>query len=59
MSTKVLSGSDDELARLKRNSLKLIAPHDIERTLTTFERLYRGETVTDPVTDVSLDESAS
>jgi hypothetical protein len=44
---------------MKRNSLKLIAPHDIRRTLTTFERLYRGEAVTDPVTEVSLDEQAS
>lgn len=57
--TTVLTASEDELARMKRNSLKLIAPHDIESTLTTFERLYRGETVTDPVTEVSLDESAS
>ncbi len=57
--TMVLTASDEQLTRLKRNSLKFIAPHDIERTLTTFERLYRGETVTDPVTEVSLDESAS
>lgn len=55
--TTVLSASDGELTRLKRNSLKLIAPHDIERTLTTFERLYRGEAVTDPVTEVELNES--
>lgn len=59
MLTKVLTASDTELTRLKRNSMKLIAPHDIERTLTTFERLYRGEAVVDPVTEVSLDESAS
>lgn len=57
--TIVLTASDAELLRMKRNSLKLIAPHDIERTLTTFERLYRGETVIDPVTDVSLDEPAA
>ncbi|MBB5632216.1 glycosyltransferase involved in cell wall biosynthesis [Cryobacterium mesophilum] len=57
--TTVLTASDDELTRMKRNSLKLIAPHDIQRTLTTFERLYRGEAVTDPVTEVSLDEQAS
>ena len=44
---------------MKKNSLKLIAPHDIERTLNVFESLYRGETVTDPVTDVPLGESAS
>lgn len=57
--TTVLTASDIELTRMKRNSLRLIAPHDIERTLTTFERLYRGEAVIDPVTEVSLDESAS
>ncbi len=57
--TAVLTASDEELTRMRRNSLKLIAPHDIESTLTTFERLYRGETVIDPVTELSLDESAS
>jgi glycosyltransferase involved in cell wall biosynthesis len=57
--TAVLTAPEAELTRMKRNSLKLIAPHDIQRTLTTFERLYRGEAVTDPVTEVSLDEQAS
>ncbi len=57
--TTVLTATDAELIRMKRNSLKLIAPHDIQRTVTTFERLYRGEAVTDPVTEVSLDEQAS
>ncbi|MEO6942754.1 MAG: glycosyltransferase [Terrimesophilobacter sp.] len=57
--TAVLTAPQDELTRMKRNSLKLIAPHDIQRTLATFERLYRGEAVTDPVTEVSLDEQAS
>jgi hypothetical protein len=28
--------------------LKLIEAHDIKRTLNTFERLYRGEPITDP-----------
>ncbi|MBX3092687.1 MAG: glycosyltransferase [Cryobacterium sp.] len=54
--TAVLTASEQDLQRMKRNSLRLIAPHDIQRTLTTFERLYRGETVTDPVTELSLDE---
>ncbi len=57
--TRVLTASDAELTRMKRNSMKLIAPHDIERTLSTFERLYRGEAVIDPVTEVSFDEQAS
>lgn len=57
--TRVLTAPQEELTRMKKNSLRYIVPHDIERTLTTFERLYRGETVTDPVTDVSLDEPTS
>ena len=57
--TKVLTASPDELDRLKRTSLAFTAPHDIERTLSTFESLYRGEKVTDPVTEVSLDNPAS
>lgn len=57
--TRVLTAPQDELTRMKKNSLKFIAPHDIQRTLTTFERLYRGEAVTDPVTEVTLDEQAS
>ena len=56
--TEVLRTPDDELRRFKEASLKFIAAHDIERTLNTFESLYRGEAVTDPVTEVSLDESA-
>lgn len=55
--TTVLTAPQEQLTRMKKNSLRYIAPHDIERTLTTFERLYRGQTVTDPVTDVTLDES--
>ncbi len=57
--TTVLTLPQEELTRMKRNSLRFIAPHDIQRTLTTFERLYRGEAVTDPVTEVTLDEQAS
>jgi hypothetical protein len=29
----------------------MIAAHDIQRTLSTFESLYRGEPVADPVMD--------
>lgn len=53
--TRVLTASDDEYLRMKRASLAFIRPHDIELTLSTFERLYRGLPVTDPVTEVSLD----
>ena len=47
--------SAEELDALKRESLKLIEAHDITRTLTTFERLYRGEVGADPQT-VALPE---
>ncbi len=57
--TDVLTLSDDELLRMKKRSLAYIAAHDIQRTISIFESLYRGEPVTDPVTDVSLDEQAS
>ncbi|MFP7760617.1 glycosyltransferase [Marisediminicola sp. LYQ134] len=56
--TRVLTAPDAELQRLKRTSLAYIDPHDIGRTLATFESLYRGEKVTDPVTEVSLDNPA-
>jgi glycosyltransferase involved in cell wall biosynthesis len=57
--TRVLTTSPDEYRRMQEASLKFIKPHDIERTLNVFERLYRGESVTDPVTEVALDESAN
>ncbi len=57
--TTVLTAPAEELDRMKRASLSFIGAHDIERTLTTFESLYRGESVTDPVTEVSLDNPAS
>ena len=41
---RVLTADKKELARLSENSLYLIQSHDIERTLTIFEGLYRGET---------------
>ncbi|MGO3886591.1 MAG: glycosyltransferase [Mycetocola sp.] len=45
--SSVLSSSDEELRRMKNASLEIVAAHDIQRTLTTFESLYRGEDVTD------------
>ena len=57
--TAVLTQSDADLTRMKKWSLRYIAAHDIQRTLTIFEALYRGEPVTDPVTDASLDEQFS
>ncbi|MFB2581888.1 glycosyltransferase [Herbiconiux sp. P15] len=45
---RVLRLPQDELDAYKRESLSIVAAHDIQRTLTTFEHLYRGEPVTDP-----------
>ncbi|WP_022890203.1 glycosyltransferase [Agromyces italicus] len=47
----VLEASPEEYNALKAASAKLIKAHDITRTLDTFESLYRGERVTDPVTE--------
>lgn len=55
--TTVLTMSDADLAIMKKWSLRYIAAHDIQRTLSIFEALYRGEPVTDPVTDASLEFS--
>ncbi|MBM7504677.1 glycosyltransferase [Agromyces aurantiacus] len=47
----VLEAPADEYNAMKSRSLKRIKAHDITRTLDTFESLYRGERVTDPVTE--------
>ncbi|MFB9309991.1 glycosyltransferase involved in cell wall biosynthesis [Agromyces hippuratus] len=49
----VLEASPAEYRTLKEGSIRLIAAHDIQRTISTFESLYRGKPVTDPVTDVA------
>lgn len=49
----VLEATPEQYRRLKEGSIRFIAAHDIQRTLTTFESLYRGNPVTDPVTDVA------
>jgi glycosyltransferase involved in cell wall biosynthesis len=43
--TDVLTASPDERRRMQQASLDLVAVHDIERTLDTFEALYRGEPI--------------
>ncbi len=48
---KVLTADKKELARLSENSLYLIQSHDIERTLTIFEGLYRGDKDADKTSD--------
>ncbi len=41
--TRVLSAAPEEYERMQRCSLEGVAVHDINRTLDTFEALYRGE----------------
>jgi len=47
--TKVLTMPDDELMKFKEESLRIVAAHDIQNTLDTFESLYRGEPVSEGV----------
>jgi glycosyltransferase involved in cell wall biosynthesis len=42
---RVLTMPEKELLEFKKASLRLIEAHDIQRTLDTFESLYRGEPV--------------
>lgn len=41
--TRVLTASPEEYERMQKASLDGVAVHDINRTLDTFEALYRGE----------------
>jgi glycosyltransferase involved in cell wall biosynthesis len=47
--TKVLTMPQDQLDALKRESMHIVEAHDINRTLDTFEALYRGEKVHDMI----------
>src|SRR5690606_25672915 len=49
--TDVLTASHEKLTAMKKESLRMITAHDIQRTLSTFESMYRGQAVTDPVTE--------
>jgi glycosyltransferase involved in cell wall biosynthesis len=49
---RVLRLPHDELLVMQNASLRLLEPHDIDTTISIFERLYRGEAITDPVTEV-------
>ena len=50
---RILRMPQDELDVFKNASLGIVAAHDIQRTLSTFESLYRGEAVADPVTEAA------
>lgn len=43
--TQVLTASDEDYQAMRERSLAMIEAHDINRTLATFESLYRGEPV--------------
>jgi glycosyltransferase involved in cell wall biosynthesis len=47
--TDVLTMPEEDLQRFKRESLKVVEAHDIQRTLDTFEALYRGDIVSDTI----------
>jgi gas vesicle protein len=47
----ILTADQTELDRLSENSLHLIQAHDIQRTLTIFEGLYRGDSDSDRTSD--------
>ncbi|MDH2442386.1 glycosyltransferase [Amnibacterium sp. CER49] len=49
---RVLRMPQEERLVMQQASLRLLEPHDIDTTITFFERLYRGEDVADPVTEV-------
>ena len=49
--TTVLTASPDAYTAMKKASQRIVAKHDLQATVDTFEALYRGEAVTDPVTE--------
>ncbi len=51
---RVLRLDDDDYRTYQRHSLEMVAPHDIETTITAYERIYRGEDIRDPETVVEL-----
>lgn len=57
--TTVLTMAPEEILKFKKESLAIVASHDIQRTLDTFESMYRGEQVTDPAALGKKNESAS
>lgn len=56
--TRVLTMSAKEVLAFKKESLSIVAAHDIQRTLDTFESLYRDEEVTDPAAFSKKGENA-
>ncbi len=48
--TRLLTLPQEQREAFQRESLRIVADHDIQRTLTTFEELYRGRPVAEVVT---------
>lgn len=57
--TRVLRATPAKFEQLSRTSLAYTEAHDIARTISVFESLYRGEPVTDPVTEMSPEKPTS
>ena len=49
--TSVLTAKPAAYTAMKKASQRIVSRHDLQATIDTFEALYRGETVTDPVTE--------
>ena len=49
--TTVLTAQPAEYLAMQKASQRIVAAHDLKQTVDTFEALYRGESVTDPVTE--------
>ena len=47
--TDVLTASDEDYMAMARESLRIVEAHDIQKTVSTFEAIYRGEHVTDTI----------
>ena len=52
--TDILTMPQDKLDAFKRESMKIVQAHDINRTISTFEAIYRGEQVIEPIIEESL-----
>lgn len=49
--TTVLTASPAAYTKMKKASQRIVALHDMLQTVEAFEALYRGDSVTDPVTE--------
>jgi glycosyltransferase involved in cell wall biosynthesis len=57
--TTVLTMPHEQMLRFQKESMRIVAAHDIQRTLDTFESLYRGEPVSQGVGTAAKAKSPS